>query len=82
MKQRTLRLVGSMVWVTLICRRTMERLDKLEKLIQELTLKVQTLESDLENLKNGEFGTGVYLEGCNEEDAAYIKPNYNKKDGK
>ena len=58
MKQRTLRLVESMVWVTLICRRTMERLDKLEKLIQELqsqTDNPEVKEEIRKLIENGEW---------------------------
>jgi len=58
-----------------------EKIKELEKKIQELILFVQSLETRVADLENGEFGTGVYLEGCNEADIEYIKPNGNKKEG-
>lgn len=57
-------------------------MDKLEKEIRELKLVIQQLEARITDLENGEIGTGVYLDGCNEVDKVYIKPNIdNKKDG-
>lgn len=56
-----------------------EIIKELEKKIQELTLFVQSLESRISDLENGEFGAGVYLEGCNDEDKNYIIPD--KKEG-
>lgn len=41
------------------------RIDRIELICQELGNRVDTLEK-------GEFGTGVYLEGCTEADAEYI----------
>lgn len=56
--------------------------EELAKKLQELTLKVQELEGKLEKLEKGEFGTGVYLAGCSEADAAYIAaPEISKKEG-
>jgi len=57
-----------------------DKIKELEKKIQELTLFTQSLEARIADLENGEFGTGVYLEGCNEADKFYIKPE-NKKEG-
>ena len=50
-----------------------------EKMLTELMLRVQQLEQRVTDLENGEFGTGVYLDGCTEADADYIKTV--KKDG-
>lgn len=50
-----------------------EHLKKLEDRVTKLELFAQTLEERISNLENGEFGTGVYLEGCSEADAEYIK---------
>jgi len=47
----------------------------------ELTLKIQELEQRITDLENGEFGTGVYLDGCTEADAEYISGKPYKKDG-
>lgn len=58
-----------------------EKLKELEKKLQELTLFVQSLEQRVADLENGEFGSGIYLEGCNEADKAYIKPSTDKKEG-
>ena len=44
----------------------MEDLNALKKQISELVLSVQTLEQRVADLENGSFGTGVYLDGCNE----------------
>lgn len=52
-----------------------------EKKLNELLLKIQELEERLAKLENGEFGTGVYLEGCTEADAEYISGKQIKKDG-
>lgn len=57
-----------------------DKIKELEKKIQELTLFTQSLEARIADLENGEFGTGVYLDGCSEADADYIKPE-NKKEG-
>lgn len=60
----------------------MEDLNALKKQISELTLSVQTLEQRISDLENGSFGTGVYLEGCNDSDAEFIRPSQDKKEGK
>jgi hypothetical protein len=57
-----------------------ENLQKLEQMIRELNLKIQQLEERISNLENGEFGTGIYLDGCSEGDVSYII-NSNKKVG-
>lgn len=49
--------------------------------LTELTLKIQELEQRVTDLENGEFGTGVYLDGCTEADAEYISGKSVKKDG-
>lgn len=52
--------------------------------LNELILKVQQLEQRVADLENGEFGTGIYLDGCTEADAEYIikKSETEKKEGK
>ncbi len=60
----------------------MEDLNALKKQISELTLSLQTLEQRVSDLENGSFGTGVYLEGCNDSDAEFIRPSQDKKEGK
>jgi hypothetical protein len=54
----------------------------MEKKVNELILQVQQLEQRVADLENGEFGTGVYLDGCTEADAEYIKSKKDKKDEK
>ena len=49
-----------------------EKIISLEQNIRELNLKIQQLEDRLSNLENGEFGTGIYLDGCSEGDKKYI----------
>lgn len=49
-----------------------EKIVLLEQNIRELNLKIQQLEDRLSNLENGEFGTGIYLDGCSEGDKKYI----------
>lgn len=49
----------------------MDTKEILEKL-QNLILQVQSLETRVEDLEKGEFGTGVYLDGCTEADKEYI----------
>lgn len=56
-------------------------METLEQKLAELTLKVQELEQRIVDLENGEFGTGVYLEGCTEADAEYISGKPMKKEG-
>lgn len=53
----------------------------LQKVIQELTLKVQLLEQRLTSLEQGNFGTGIYLDGCTEQDQEYISGGKFKKAG-
>lgn len=45
---------------------------KLEQIIKELTLKIQMLEQRIVDLEEGNFGTGIYLDGCSESDAEFI----------
>ena len=56
-----------------------DKIKELEKKIQELTLFTQSLEARIADLENGEFGVGVYLDGCSEADKDYIKPENKKK---
>ena len=58
----------------------------IEKKMNELILKVQQLEQRVADLENGEFGTGIYLDGCTRADAEYISGKYDnikeiKKEG-
>lgn len=56
-----------------------------EQEIRELKLRVQELEDRVKKLEDGEFGTGIYLDGCTEADKAYItgtvEPSLDKKAG-
>lgn len=49
-----------------------EKIATLEQTIRELILKLQQLEDRVSSLENGEFGTGIYLDGCSEGDKKYI----------
>lgn len=49
-----------------------EKIITLEQTIRELNLKLQQIEDRLSTLENGEFGTGIYLDGCSEGDKKYI----------
>lgn len=49
-----------------------EKIAALEQTIRELNLKLQQLEDRISSLENGEFGTGIYLDGCSEGDKKYI----------
>lgn len=49
-----------------------EKIATLEQTIRELNLKLQQLEDRVSSLENGEFGTGIYLDGCSEGDKKYI----------
>ncbi|MBR3209153.1 MAG: hypothetical protein IKN65_00075 [Clostridia bacterium] len=44
----------------------------MEQKVKELELKIQELEERLTKLENGEFATGIYLDGCSEADVEYI----------
>lgn len=50
------------------------RIDRIELICQELGNRVDKLEK-------GEYGTGVYLEGCTEADAEYIIGKSIEKEG-
>lgn len=56
-------------------------MEEVKKEIRELILKIQELEQRIVDLENGEFGTGVYLEGCTEANAEYISGKLVKKEG-
>ena len=55
--------------------------EELEKKLLEIELTLQALDQRVTDLENGEFGTGVYLDGCTEADAEYISGKPYKKDG-
>jgi hypothetical protein len=52
-------------------------IDELIKKLNELVLQVQILEKRVEELESGSFGTGIYLDGCNE-----VTKNYLNNDSK
>lgn len=56
------------------------KLDAIIKTQTDFTLTIQSLEKRVQDLENGEFGTGLYLDGCNELDREFIT-NKNKKAG-
>lgn len=56
-------------------------MEDVSKKLAELTLKMQELEQRIVDLENGEFGTGVFVDGCTEADAEYIMQKPIKKDG-
>lgn len=58
----------------------MEKIDELEKFKAEYVLRVQELEKEVKELREGSLGTGVYLEGCPDFAVDYINEN-KKKDG-
>ena len=58
----------------------------IEKKMNELILKVQQIEQRVADLENGEFGTGIYLDGCTKAYFEYISGKYDnikeiKKEG-
>ena len=56
------------------------KLDTIIKTQSDLTLTIQSLEKRVQDLENGEFGTGLYLDGCNDLDREFIT-NKNEKAG-
>jgi len=54
--------------------------EDLKKLYDEIKLYAQSLEKRIEALEKGEFGTGIYLDGCSEAAKEYIE-NETKKEG-
>lgn len=44
----------------------------LEQTVRELLLRLQALEDRVEKLEKGDFGTGIYLDGCSEATIEYI----------
>lgn len=55
------------------------RILELEKSIGELKLTISSLNKEIEDLKNGSFGTGVCYDGCPDYVTSYIKKS--KKEG-
>lgn len=49
-----------------------------EQTVRELLLRLQVLEDRVEKLEKGEFGTGIYLDGCSEATVEYIKSSEQK----
>lgn len=49
-----------------------KKIEELEAKIKTLELTIQNLEAKVDDMKNGEFGTGIYLGGCSEADVEYI----------
>lgn len=52
-----------------------EKLKELTEKIDKLILRVNELEKEIENLKKGSLGTGVYLDGTPD----YVKDYINKE---
>lgn len=51
---------------------TDKELEEMRARIDHIELICQELENRVDKLEKGEYGTGVYLEGCTEADAEYI----------
>ena len=47
----------------------------------EIILKLQELEKRISDLEKGEFGTGVYLDGCTDADVEFIVGKPVNKEG-
>jgi len=54
------------------------KIKELTETLDKLVLRVNELETQVENLKKGSLGTGVYLEGTPE----YVRDYINKEGGK
>ena len=54
------------------------KIKELTEKIDKLVLRINELETQVENLKKGSLGTGVYLEGTPE----YVRDYINKEGGK
>lgn len=54
------------------------KIKELTEILDKLVLRVNELETQVENLKKGSLGTGVYLEGTPE----YVRDYINKEGGK
>lgn len=52
-----------------------EKLKELTEKIDKLVLRINELEKEIENLKKGSLGTGVYLDGTPD----YVKDYINKE---
>lgn len=59
----------------------LEKLKKLELKVEEQNLKIQALENKLDKLEKGDFGSGIFLDGCSEADIKYITGKQDKKEG-
>ena len=60
---------------------TAEEKEKILARIDQLEIVCRELETRVDKLENGNFGTGVYLDGCSENDAEYIIGKPIKKEG-
>lgn len=60
---------------------TDEEFEKLKNRIDHIELICQQLDSRVDKLEKGEYGTGVYLEGCSDADAEYIIGKPIEKEG-
>lgn len=54
---------------------------EIQKIFNELKLQLQLLEQRVTDLEQGSFGTGIYLDGCTEQDQEYISGGKFKKAG-
>lgn len=53
---------------------------EIKETINKLILTVQTIEERVTKLENGDFGTGIFVEGCSEETKKFLATE-NKKEG-
>lgn len=56
-----------------------EVINELSEKIAIITLRVQTIEENLEALKSGNVGSGIYLEGASPIIQKYVNSKMNKK---
>lgn len=59
----------------------LEEIKNLKLKIEEQNLKIQQLENEFQKLKDGDFGGGIYLDGCSDADIKYITSKQDKKEG-
>lgn len=53
-------------------------MEELKEMINSILLRLQNIEDRITTLEKGEFGTGIYLDGCADEIKSYL--NEDNKD--
>ena len=58
-----------------------KKIEELSNKVTELILTVQTLEQRISDLENGEYNTGIFVDGCPDAVKTYLDKSNKKKEG-